>query len=112
MINSLTRTYGNDQYEKLFQLISDIYPKGRYAMSGSHAGLNLEHYCHCTSELWKAIAILSEHALEVCYDNHPTDLELQELEKEVERRVNQVNSKQNSIDWFVKEYKNAYQKKK
>ncbi len=112
MVNSLTRTYGNDQYEKLFQLISDIYPKGRYAMSGSHAGLNLEHYCHCTSELWKAIAILSEHALEVCYDSNPSDQELKDLEEEVERRINQVNSKQNSIDWFVKEYKNAYQKKK
>ena len=67
MIDSLNRTYG-EQYEKLFGLWNGIYPKGWYDVKGSHYGMGLEHYCHCTSCLRRAADIVVEHALEVCYD--------------------------------------------
>jgi len=47
MIENLTRTYGGDQYKKLYQLIQGIYPRGWYDIEGAHAGLGLDHYCHC-----------------------------------------------------------------
>ena len=112
MVNNLTKTYGGDQYQKLFQLINGLYPKGWYATSGGHAGLKLDHYCHCTSELRRAPDIVVEHALEVCYDKTPTDQELQKLEAEVEKRAAQINGKQNPIEWFVKDFQRAYQKRR
>ena len=112
MIDNLTRTYGGDQYRRLYQLIQGIYPRGWYASEGSHAGLGLDHYCHCTSGLRRAADIVVEHALEVCYDKNPTDKELITLETEIKNRANQINSKQNPIDWFIKDYKRPYQKKR
>ena len=112
LIDSLTKTYGGDQYNKLYQLIEGIYPKGWYDVEGSHDGLGLDHYCHCTSALRRAADIVVEHALEVCYDDNPKDKELMKLEEEVARRKNEINSKQDPIEWFGKDYKRAYQKRR
>lgn len=112
MIDNLTRTYGGDQYDKLYQLIAGIYPKGWYATEGSHAGLGLDHYCHCTSGLRRAADIVVEHALEVCYDREPTDGDLDLLSDEVSRRASQINAKQDPIDWFIKDYRRAYQRRR
>ena len=112
MIDNLTRTYGGDQYRKLYKLIQGIYPRGWYASEGAHAGLGLEHYCHCTSGLRRAADIVVEHALEVCYDTNPSDIELARLETEIQRRAAEINSKQDPIEWFVKDYKRASQKKR
>lgn len=104
MIDSLTSTYGGDQYKKLYQLIQGIYPKGWYDLEGSHSGLDLKHYCHCTSVLRRSADIIVEHALETCYDKEPTDEEITELRREIEKRKIEINSRQDPIDWFVKEY--------
>ena len=104
MIDSLTSTYGGDQYKKLYQLIQGIYPKGWYNLEGSHSGLDLKHYCHCTSVLRRSADIIVEHALETCYDKEPTDEEITELRREIEKRKIEINSRQDPIDWFVKEY--------
>ena len=112
LIDSLTKTYGGDQYNKLYQLIEGIYPKGWYDIEGSHDGLGLDHYCHCTSALRRSADIVVEHALEVCYDDNPKDKELMKLEEEVARRKNEINSKQDPIEWFGKDYKRAYQKRR
>ena len=112
MIDNLNRTYGGEQYEQLFRLISGIYPKGWYGMSGSHYGMGLEHYCHCTSGLRRAADIVVEHALEVCYDKEPTQEEIEKLNKEITGVVDKINSKQYPIDWFIKDYKRSYQKRR
>ena len=112
MIDNLTKTYGGEQYQKLYQLIQGLYPKGWYDTKGPHSGLGLDHYCHCTSGLRRAADIIVEHALEVCHDKQPTDNELKELEKEIEKRKIEINSKQDPIEWFIRDYKRAYQKRK
>lgn len=112
LIDNLTKTYGGEQYNKLYQLIEGIYPKGWYDIEGRHDGLGLDHYCHCTSALRRAADIVVEHALEVCYDDNPKDKELVKLEDEVSRRKNEINSKQDPIEWFAKDYKRAYQKRR
>lgn len=112
MIENLTVTYGGDQYRKLYQLLEGIYPKGWYGIEGKHNGLGLDHYCHCTSALRRGPDIVVEHALEVCYDNTPTDKEIAKLEAEIKRRVTEINSKLDSIEWFAKECKKSYQKKR
>ena len=112
MIDNLNKTYGGEQYEQLFRLISGIYPKGWYDLKGSHYGMGLEHYCHCTSGLRRAADIVVEHALEVCYDNDPSEEDLKKLRHEIELIVGRINSKQSPIDWFIKDYKRIYQKRR
>ena len=112
LIDNLTKNYGGEQYNKLYQLIEGIYPKGWYDVEGSHDGLGLDHYCHCTSSLRRAADIVVEHALEVCYDNNPSDKDLMKLEEEVAKRKHEINSKQDPIEWFGKDCKRAYQKRR
>ena len=110
MIENLTKTYGGENFKKLYQLIEGVYPKGWYGMSGPHNGLGLLHYCHCTSGLRRAADIVVEHALEVCYDNNPTEKDIYDLSQEIEKKVNEINSKQEPIEWFVKDYKRTYRR--
>ena len=105
MVKNVTTTYGGRVYNKLYQLISGLYPKAQYARSGRHDGLDLDYYGHATSELRRAIDILVEHALEICYDKEPTEEELAELAIEVDRVIALVNNKTKKIEWFTNEYK-------
>ena len=104
MIDSLSKAYGGDQFGSLYQLIDGLYPKGWYATEGGHSGLNLDHYCHCTSTLRRSADILVEHALEICYDKKPTPQEIEELREELNKKSQELNSKQNIITWFIKDY--------
>ena len=104
MIDTLTQTYGGEQFKNLYQLIEGIYPKGKYAEEGRHSGLDLDHYCHCTSLLRRAADIVMEHALEVCYDKTPTEKELQQLREDIHEKASLINSREAPIDYFVKEY--------
>ena len=115
LVDNLTKSYGGEQFAKLYQLIEGLYPKGWYAMSGQHAGLGLEHYCHCTSGLRRSADIIAEHALEVCYDKEPTPKELEELREEIGKREKEINSKEGPIEWFIKDYarvNKTYRKRK
>ena len=108
LINSITKTYGNSNMEKMYKILSqssDLYPSGWYAMEGAHYGLGLSHYCRCTSTLRRSADIIVEHALEICYDNTPTEEELKKLKLEIDERCKSINSKQESMQWFVKDYK-------
>ena len=112
MVESLNKTYGGKQFKQLFEIISGLYPTGSYGMEGSHHGLKLDHYCHCTSGLRRAADVIVEHCLEVCYDKVPTKEELEELRLEVESREKELNLKKDPIGLFVKDYKRAYQKRR
>ena len=105
LIETLNKSYGGQQFEKLYHILEGVYPKGWYAMEGRHSGLGLEHYCHCTSGLRRAADIVAEHALEVCYDKTPTEEELEELRRDIEEKIRIINEKQKPIEWFAKEYK-------
>lgn len=112
MIDGLTSTYGGNQFRELYQLLSGIYPKGWYAKEGRHVGLDLEHYCHCTSVLRRAADIIVEHALEVCYDREPSLEDLQKLEAEISLKEKEINFRKTPIEYFVKEYKRKCRNKK
>ncbi|MBQ8131658.1 MAG: RNB domain-containing ribonuclease, partial [Bacilli bacterium] len=110
MIDNLVKVYGKEETKKLYSLMDGIYPKSEYDSSGSHMGLGLDHYCHCTSGLRRSADIVVEHALEDCYDKDPTPEELIKLEKEIEMKKNLINQKDDSIDWFVEEVHKSYKK--
>ena len=105
MIDSLNETYSDQQFKNLYKLIEGLYPRGWYASEGRHSGLDLDHYCHCTSVLRRGADIVVEHALEVCYDKDPTSLEIDELREEIANKIVEINSKEGPIDYFVKDYK-------
>ena len=108
MIDNLNQVYKGNLFKNLYQLINGIYPKGWYAEEGRHSGLDLDHYCHCTSTLRRAADIIVEHALEVCYDKEPTKEEINTLKEEIADRVVEINAKQSPIDYFLKEYQKKH----
>ena len=112
MIDILLDGAEGSKYERIANLLDSISPKGTYDAEGRHDGLNLDYYCHCTSSLRRAQDILIEHALEVCYDNDPTDEELLELKYEIEKRKLQINSRVKPVEWFTQEYNRTYCKKR
>ncbi len=109
-VKSFPKIYGINQYKKIAASLKEVYPTGGYALSGSHDGLHLDHYCCCASELRKGAAIVNEHCLEVCCDKQPTDLELAKLENEVQKRAEELNASQYPIDWFLNDCKKIYRK--
>ena len=111
MIDNLKQTYGEEQFSKLCQLIEGVYPRSYYAMEGKHTGLGVDHHCRCTSELRRGQDILVEHALEVCYDKTPTEKELEELRKEIASKIVEINARQTSIDYFVKDCQKKYRRR-
>lgn len=111
MIETLNQTYGGEQFKNLYQLIEGIYPKGWYASSGRHSGLDVDHYCHCTSPLRRAADIVVEHCLEVCYDKEPTLEEIEQLRADVEEKAVLINNRQSPNDYFVKEYQKKYRRR-
>ena len=112
LIDGLVQAYGKQETKKLYSLMEGIYPRSEYGSSGSHMGLGLDHYCHCTSGLRRSADILVEHALEVCYDKDPTPEELIALENEIMKKKRLINQKDDSINWFVEEAHKSYKKMK
>ena len=112
LVDNLTKTYGGDQYKKLLELISGLFPNAWYATKGSHYGVGLRRYLHCTSEIRRGPDIVNEHALEVYYDKVPTEAEKQELREETETIATELNATLSQMDWFVKDYKRVYQKRR
>ena len=112
LVENLTKTYGGDQYKKLLELISGLFPNAWYATKGSHFGVGLRRYLHCTSEIRRSPDIVNEHALEIYYDKVPTEEEKQELKEETETIATELNATLSQMDWFVKDYKRVYQKRR
>ena len=108
LIDNMAKTYGKSGMKNIYKIIGGsvkLYPSGWYAKEGSHYGLGLKHYCRCTSTLRRSADIVVEHALEVCYDNTPTEEDLRKLEIEIDERAKSMNNMQEATSWFVKDYK-------
>ena len=105
IINNFEVQADKAKFERLFELLIGIYPKAHYDLNGRHDGLDLDNYCHVTSPLRRAADILQEHALDVCYFNNPTDKELYELENRLLQSKSEINSQNNSIDYFLEDCK-------
>lgn len=105
MVKELSKTYGGSELTRMYRLIGGIYPKGWYATEGKNSVVGVDHYSTCTSGLRRGADIIAEHALEVCYDQEPTDEEIQALETEIAKRIKEMNVKDPSIEWFSKEYR-------
>lgn len=103
IIRSVSMEINNNKKEQIYELINSLYPKSMYDIDGPHDGLNLDSYCHCTSCLRRSPDILVEHALEVCYDNKPTNNEIEKLKEEIITKKDLINEKTNIMDWFVKD---------
>lgn len=111
ILKQLSKIYQTDNFQEVCKKINASDSKARYGTSGAHVGLGLEHYCHCTSGLRRGSDIVVEHALDVCYEKHPTDQELNNLEKEIKRQAIEINSKTTPITLFVDDYHKIRYKK-
>ena len=103
-IRNLSNEYDKERFNRLYQVLLGIYPKAKYDVSGSHDGLGLDHYCHCTSPLRRSADIVVEHSLDVCYFSNPTDKELCKLEEIIKDAKTIINSKSNDTELFLGEY--------
>lgn len=112
LINGLVDNYGGDQKDKLYKLVTEIYPKSTYDIEGSHAGFKLDHYCHCTSGLRRSADIMVEHALEVCYDKVPTVEDLANLHIEMLEKRDIIKEKEDILDWFVEDVNKSLRMKR
>lgn len=94
-----------EKFNYLFDSLLGIYPNGKYELEGRHDGLGLDYYGHFSSSLRRGADISNEYALDVCYFNNPTDRELDNLEKELIKNKNKINTQNNAINYFLDDIK-------
>lgn len=94
-----------------YQKMLELYPS-TYDIKGSHYGLSLDHYCHCTSPLRRGADLVVEHALDVCYFGNPSDCEIRELEELILSKKEIINEQNYHISLFLKSYHKNPQKTK
>lgn len=102
-LRKISNTYEKEKFNVLYNTLLSIYPKAKYGLSGSHEGLGLEHYCHCTSPLRRAADLVVEHSLDICYFSKPTDKDIYTLEKNIKTCKNIINNKNEDVDLFIDE---------
>ena len=103
-IEKISSIHNKDKFNKLYQTLLGIYPKAKYDEAGSHDGLGLLHYCHCTSPLRRSADLVVTHALDVCYFNRPTDTDIYKLEDDVKLYKDIINAKNDDIEQFLLDY--------
>lgn len=111
-IQNLSGSNINQKFNKAYHTILDFYPSATYDIKGSHQGLNLKHYCHCTSSLRRSADIIVEHALDICYFHHPTDQEIEHLETIILKSKDVINNRNTEIDLFLNDYNHQLRKTK
>lgn len=102
--HELPKNTDNPRYQEVLDNIEAIYPRAKYAMSGSHYGLQLEHYTHMTSPLRRGADLVAAHCLETCYFAKPKDGDIYLLEEEIKRNIDHINERQEALDDFYGEY--------
>ncbi len=103
-INKLPIDNNKKAFNELYSKLLHLYPKARNDLEGSHYGMNLEHYCHCTSPIRRAEDIVNERALDVCYFSNPSDKDIYSLEEFIIRSKDIINRQADNISMFFNEY--------
>lgn len=109
-IQNLSGNNASQKFNKAYRTILDFYPSAIYDIKGPHQGLNLKHYCHCTSPLRRSADIIVEHALDVCYFHNPTDKEIEHLETTILKSKDIINNQNRQIDQFLNDYNHQLKK--
>lgn len=112
VVKGLRETYNSNQIDALNSVISGIYPKGMYDLSGSHDGLKLEHYSRVHSPLRRAGDLIMDYAQSICLDQTPTDEALYLLEEELKEKKEILNQKESKISLFKNEIKRTFKKRR
>ena len=95
----------NPEYLKMLKSVNLGYPKSYYSsMNSGHLGLDVKSYSHTTSPLRRFCDILNHLALDTCYFKEPTDLELDNLLKEIQEVTPYLNMQRNTNEEAVKEF--------
>lgn len=111
-IGKISTIHNKKKYEQVYQILLSTYPKAKYDIEGSHDGLGLEHYCHCTSPLRRAADLVVSHSLDKCYFSKCSDKELYELENSVKKARDIINAKNDDIEQFLLEFERKKIKRK
>lgn len=109
-IKKLSGNNTDQKFNKAYHSILDFYRSATYDIKGPHQGLNLKHYCHCTSSLRRSADILVEHALDVCYFHNPTDKEIEHLETTILKSKDIINNQNKEIELFLNDYNHQLKK--
>ena len=104
--------YSSNQIDSLNSVISGLYPKGMYDLSGSHDGLKLDHYSRIHSPLRRAGDLLMDYAQSICLDQEPTDQELSYLEEELNSKKELLNQKEAKISLFKNEIRRTFKRRR
>ena len=107
-----TSIVNKEEFNRLYSTLLNLYPKASYDTKGSHTGLNLQHYCHCTSPIRRAADIVVENSLDVCYFGNPSDKEIYNLENSVNKAKNIINKSYSNNILFLEQYNNLKTKVK
>lgn len=103
-LNKLSINDNKKAFNHLYTKLLNLYPKPRNDIEGEHHGLNLKHYCHCTSPIRRAEDIVNERALDVCYFSNPNDKDIYRLEEFINRSKDTINKQSDNISMFLYEY--------
>ncbi len=105
LLNNLHLDTSNPEYLKILKSVNSGYPKSYYSsMNSGHLGLDISSYSHATSPLRRFCDILNHLALDTCYFKDPTDIELDNLLKEIQEVTTYLNMQRNTNEEAMKEF--------
>lgn len=99
-------------YDEVHKELLKLYPLANYDINGPHEGLNLNHYCHCTSPLRRSADIIVDYSLDKCYFQNISDKEIKKLEKLILNTKDTINNQNKKIDLFLNDCSKQLKKTK
>ncbi len=104
LITDLILDPDNGYYLKILRNLRGNTPKSFYTrFNCGHFGLGFSSYSHITSPLRRFSDILNMHILNKCYFSTPSDKDIYELEREIDKVARMLNLERNTIEDYVRE---------